>query len=67
MKIILTSAAARYPEGAKRLRGADTEYIVAPLMSIVEEAYTVYFDFLQPSTELEQPALVPKGQLRSEQ
>ena len=65
MKVILTPAAAHYPEGAKRLRGADTEYIVAPLMSIVEEAYTVYFDFLQPSTE--QQAILPKGHPRSEQ
>ena len=65
MKVILTPAAARYPEGVKRLRGADSEYIVAPLMSIVEEAYTVYFDFLQPSAE--QQARVPNGQPRSQE
>ena len=63
--MILTPAAARYPEGAKRLHGADTEYIVAPLMSIIEEAYTVYFDFLQPSAE--QHAFVPNGQPRFQQ
>ena len=65
MEVILTPAAARYPEGAKRLRGADTQYIVAPLMSIIEEAYTVYFDFLQPSAGQQAP--VSSGQPRSQE
>jgi hypothetical protein len=48
---MVAPAVAQYPKGAKRLRGSDREYIVAPLMNIIEEAYTVYFDFQQPSNE----------------
>jgi hypothetical protein len=44
----VSAAAARYPEGAKLLRGADRSYVVAPLMNIVEEKYTAYFEFTQP-------------------
>ena len=44
-------AVAQYPEGTKRLTGADKEYIVAPLMSIIEESYTVYFDFQRPNAD----------------
>ncbi len=44
-------AVAQYPEGAKLLTGLDRKYVVAPLMSIIEEAYTVYFDFQQPSND----------------
>ena len=48
---MVAPAVAQYPEGAKRLKGSDREYIVAPLMNIIEEAYTVYFDFQQPSND----------------
>ena len=58
--VTISRGVAQYPEGAKRLRGVDREYIVAPLMSIIEEAYTVYFDFQQPSVE--QDAVAYGGQ-----
>ncbi len=45
----MTAPLAKYPEGAKLLTGADRKYIVAPLMNIVEDSYTPYFDFQQPS------------------
>ena len=48
---MVAPAVAQYPEGARRLKGSDREYIVAPLMNIIEEAYTVYFDFQQPSND----------------
>lgn len=48
---MVAPAVAQYPEGAKHLSGLDREYIVAPLMYIIEEAYTVYFDFQQPSND----------------
>lgn len=34
------------------MAGADRQYIVAPLMNVVEDSYTPYFDFQQPSTAL---------------
>lgn len=48
----LAAPLAQYPDGAKLLSGADRQYIVAPLMNIVEDSYTSYFDFHQPSTSL---------------
>ena len=57
--VTVVPAAAQYPEGAKRLTGIDREYIVAPLMSIIEEAYTVYLDFQHPSTDVNHQALAP--------
>jgi len=49
LSVMVLPAVAKYPEGTKRLTGADKEYIVAPLMSIIEESYTVYFDFQRPN------------------
>lgn len=48
----LAAPLAQYPDGAKLLSGADRQYIVAPLMNIVEDSYTPYFDFHQPSAPL---------------
>ena len=48
----LAAPLAQYPEGAKLLSGADRAFIVAPLMNIVEDEYTPYFDFQQPSEQL---------------
>ncbi|CAL8460830.1 g361 [Coccomyxa elongata] len=48
----LAAPLAQYPHGAKLLTGGDRQYIVAPLMNIVEDSYTPYFDFHQPSTSL---------------
>ncbi len=48
----LAAPLAKYPDGAKLLTGGDRQYIVAPLMNIVEDSYTPYFDFHQPSTSL---------------
>lgn len=59
---MVTRAEVQYPEGAKRLTGKDREYVVAPLMSIIEEAYTVYFDFQQPSIHVSNQVLVPEQQ-----
>ena len=59
-------AAVQYPEGAKVLTGIDREYIVAPLMSIIEEAYTVYFDFQQPSTHPDHQALAAQRSVHEE-
>ncbi len=44
------------------LTGIDREYIVAPLMSIIEEAYTVYLDFQQPSTRRPDHQALAPGQ-----
>lgn len=49
----LTPPLAKYPEGAKLLKGSDRSYIVAPFMNIVEEKYTAYFEFTQPSESVE--------------
>lgn len=48
----LAAPLAQYPEGAKLLSGADRAFIVAPLMNIVEDKYTPYFDFQQLSEQL---------------
>lgn len=48
----LAAPLAQYPEGAKLLSGADRQYVVAPLMNIVEDSYSPYFDFQQPSEHL---------------
>ena len=65
--MVVTCAVAQYPEGARRLTGIDREYIVAPLMSIIEEAYTVYFDFQQPRVDVNHQALAPDQQSVHEQ
>ena len=62
----MTPAAAQYPEGAKVLTGSGREYIVAPLMSILEEAYTVYFDFQQPSSHPDHQALTAQRPVHEE-
>jgi hypothetical protein len=46
----LADPVAGYPEGAKLLNGDDRSYVLAPLMNIVEETYTPYFEFTQPSS-----------------
>jgi hypothetical protein len=48
----LAAPLAQYPEGVKLLSGADRQYVVAPLMNIVEDSYSPYFDFQQPSEHL---------------
>ena len=41
---------AGYPEGSKLLSGEGQRYVIAPLGNIVEQNYTAYLDFSQPST-----------------
>ena len=40
----------RYPDGSKMLTGKDEKFVLSPLGNIVEERYTIYFDFTVPES-----------------
>ena len=39
-----------YPDGSKMLSGQDEKYVLSPLGNIVDEQYTVYFEFTMPTS-----------------
>ena len=41
----------RYPDGSKMLTGKDEKYVLSPVGNIVEERYTIYFNFTWPESQ----------------
>jgi len=56
------------PEGSKVLHGDDRTYVISPLSSIVDERYTVYFEFLDRASHTLSHSLKPRSpaKLRAE-
>ena len=40
----------RYPDGSKMLTGKNEKFVLSPLGNIVEERYTIYFNFTMPKS-----------------
>lgn len=40
----------RYPDGSKMLTGKNEKFVLSPLGNIVEERYTIYFNFTMPES-----------------